>query len=358
LTYWLIVDIGIAFNAFTAVLIVACPCALALAIPFSYGNILRILGKHSFYLKNVQVIDRIQEITEVIFDKTGTITDHKRMMVSLVNKDILAHEKYLIKSATFQSNHPVSKAIFQFMSGSYTSDVDEFSEYIGQGIEVCILNDHVRIGSSDYINSTKSSSKSGVYVEINGKTITSFRVENSYREGVETLVKSLATRYKVSILSGDNNREAERLRQFFPKNATMIFDQSPLEKLNYIKSRQSLGHKILMIGDGLNDAGALKQSEVGLVISDDSNNFTPACDGILNAKYFESLLNFLLFLKQSRWIIVGAFGLAFFYNMIGLFFAVRGELSPIIAAILMPVSSITVMIYGLISSKLLFERYQ
>ena len=111
----------------------------------------------------------------------------------------------------------------------------------------------------------------------------------------------------ISILSGDNDQEEERLKTFFPANALMIFNQTPLDKLNYIKSRQESGHKILMIGDGLNDAGALMQSDVGIVISEDSNNFTPACDAILGARSFGSLLSYLTFLKKARYIIIGAF---------------------------------------------------
>ena len=119
---------------------------------------------------------------------------------------------------------------------------------------------------------------------------------------------------------------------------------------------QAKGRNVMMIGDGLNDAGALMQSNVGIVISEDSNNFTPACDAILGAKAFPSLLSYLTFLKKARWIIIGAFVLAFLYNVLGLYFAVRGELSPVVAAILMPISSITVMVYGLLSSTLVFRK--
>ena len=147
------------------------------------------------------------------------------------------------------------------------------------------------------------------------------------------------------------------MKTFFPANAKMVFHQSPVEKLNYIRSRQAKGHKILMIGDGLNDAGALMQSDVGIVISEDSNNFTPACDAILGAPVFGSLLQYLTYLQKARYIIIGAFVLAFLYNVVGLYFAVRGELSPVVAAILMPISSINVMIYGLLSSTFLFRKY-
>ncbi|MBC7883853.1 MAG: heavy metal translocating P-type ATPase metal-binding domain-containing protein [Saprospiraceae bacterium] len=359
LTYWLYIDKTIAFNAFTAVLIVACPCALALAIPFSYGNILRILGKKSFYLKNVQVIDRIQQVEEIIFDKTGTITDHKNIMATSDKDTISAKQNYLIKSTVFQSNHPLSKAIFQSLDGDFEMEPMFFNESPGMGIEAQFGEYNIKVGSQVFIYGPNGSQDdTGVFIEINGVVVAHFHMIHMFRPGVERLISTLGRSYKVSILSGDNDKEKARLKCFFPKNAAMIFNQSPHDKLNYIKARQYAGHKVMMIGDGLNDAGALKQSDVGIVISEDSNNFTPACDAILGADAFDHLLNYITFIRQSRWIIIGAFVLALLYNIVGLYFAVRGELSPVIAAILMPLSSITVMLYGLLTSNLVFKKYQ
>ena len=356
LVYWLIYDKSMAFNAFTAVLIVACPCALALALPFSYGNILRLLGKKSFFLKNVQVIDRIQQVDEIIFDKTGTITDHKNIVPTISGPKPNIHNTLLIKSAVYQSNHPLSKSIFNSLSGDFIREPTQFKEFTGLGISATFGHDLVRIGSSKFIKGASRGVERSVIVEINGKLITWFNVEHKLREGVEQLVNILSKDYKVTILSGDNDKEEERLKAFFPPDADMIFNQSPMDKLNYIKGRQSVGHKILMIGDGLNDAGALAQSDVGIVISEDSNNFTPACDAILGALAFSSLLSYLDFLRKAKLIIIGAFVLAFLYNVLGLYFAVRGELSPVVAAILMPISSITVMIYGLLASNIGFKK--
>jgi Cu+-exporting ATPase len=355
LAYWLLTDPAIAFNSFTAVLIVACPCALALALPFSYGNILRLMGHRLFYIKNVQVIDRLQMVDEIIFDKTGTITDHKSTVVAIGGRVISSRETALIKSAVYHSNHPLSKAIFSSLSGDFFTKPNEFLEITGQGITATFGNDKLRIGSPAFINRYDSQDINGVIVEINEEIVTWFDIKHKLRTGVEQLVTTLGKKYTVSILSGDNNREELRLKSFFPDNAHLIFNQSPHDKLNYVRSRQELGHKILMIGDGLNDAGALMQSDVGVVISEDSNNFTPACDAILGAIAFDSLLDYLTFLKNARWIIMGAFILAFLYNIIGLYFAVRGELSPIVAAILMPLSSVTVMLYGLIASTVGFR---
>jgi Cu+-exporting ATPase len=130
----------------------------------------------------------------------------------------------------------------------------------------------------------------------------------------------------------------------------MIFNQTPKNKLAYVQSCQAEGETVMMVGDGLNDAGALMQSDVGIVISEESNNFTPACDAILGADVFSSFLSYLTYLRKARGIIMGAFILAFLYNVAGLYFAVQGALSPVVAAILMPLSSITVMAYGLLAS--------
>lgn len=100
-----------------------------------------------------------------------------------------------------------------------------------------------------------------------------------------------------------------------------------------------------MIGDGLNDAGALKQSDVGISISEDINNFTPASDAILDGDQFEHLATFLKFSRISIRIIMISFLISFLYNIIGLYFAVQGTLSPLIAAILMPASSLTVVLF-------------
>lgn len=358
LVYWLIVDKTLAFNAFTAVLIVACPCALALALPFSYGNILRILGKKSFYLKNVQVIDRMQQVDEIIFDKTGTITDHKNIIATQTGESLTDHQIFLIKSAAFQSNHPLSKAIFNALGDhDYTQDADYFNEILGKGTEGIFGQDKIRIGSAAYILDVTDQQHKGVLVEINSHVVTQFEIAHKLRVGVEKLVATLGKKFHISILSGDNDREEGRMKAFFPAQASMVFNQTPIDKLNYIKARQADGHRILMIGDGLNDAGALMQSDVGIVISEDSNNFTPACDAILGSKSFGSLLSYLTYLQQARYIIIGAFVLAFLYNVVGLYFAVRGELSPVVAAILMPISSINVIFYGLIASTLLFKKF-
>ena len=150
------------------------------------------------------------------------------------------------------------------------------------------------------------------------------------------------------LLSGDNEKERSFLQQYFNHN-NLNFQQNPTNKLDFIKTLQSKGNKILMIGDGLNDAGALKQSDVGIVISENTNNFSPACDGILKADKFKDLPQFLELAKAGSQIVNRAYSIAFCYNIVGLSYAVSGHLQPVIAAILMPLSSVTIVLFGVLS---------
>ncbi len=358
LIYWLYADPSIAFNSFTAVLIVACPCALSLATPFTYGNILRLLGKKQCYLKNVEVIENIQNVNHIVFDKTGTITDHDKLQLSWVGPPLSQVDSYCIKSVAFQSNHPLSRSIFAMIPGPYQEKVVDFEEFVGKGTLAVVDQKNIRIGSEMFVFNTQNKNhKKGVFIVIDDQFIGYFAVHNHLREGVSTLFDTLAKNHKISILSGDNDSEKERLQSLFPGIQDMYFDQSPKDKLQKIKELQEEGQNVMMIGDGLNDAGALKQSQTGLVISNDSNNFTPACDGIIGASAFKDLLKILTFIKGSKKLIIAAFILALAYNTIGLGFAVQGLLSPVIAAILMPVSSITVMLFGVLSSTFLFKKH-
>jgi Cu+-exporting ATPase len=133
------------------------------------------------------------------------------------------------------------------------------------------------------------------------------------------------------------------MKNIFPDNARMHFNQSPLDKLNFVSNLQQNGFRVLMVGDGLNDSGALKQSDVGIAITDNTGVFTPASDGILKGEGLQHLNQFIRLSKSAITILKIAFGISFFYNIIALGFAVSGNLSPLTAAILMPISSASVV---------------
>ena len=352
LVYWLPQDIGKAINAATAVLIIACPCAVALSIPFTLGNILRIFGRHEFYLKNTHVIEAFETCDAVVFDKTGTITNREKNNIEFLGEILTSYEEDLIKSITRQSNHPLSNQVFQSLPNSEIYEVENFKETIGQGIEGSVHHHFVRIGSSKFIQTYKVFENliglgSSIFIEIDGVLKGCYQIKPNYRAGFESVLTYFKNK-PVYLLSGDNEKERGFLQQFFNQN-NLNFHQNPTNKLDFIKNLQKNGSKILMIGDGLNDAGALKQSDVGIVISENTNNFSPACDGILKADKFKDLPQFLELAKAGSQIVNRAYLIAFCYNIVGLSYAVSGHLQPVIAAILMPLSSVTIVLFGVLS---------
>lgn len=355
--YWFPIDKSTAFRSITAVLIVACPCALALSVPFIMGNATRILAKFNFYAKNVDALESILDVDHIVFDKTGTITQSATILASYHGQEITEEEKSYIASAAAQSTHPLSQAIARFYDGHLLVQPGNFEEITGRGISVDFKDIKVRLGSVGFILKQESvQEQQSVLVEINGKIKGHFEFEHPVRKDIDQTLKGLA-KYRISLLSGDNERERSRMEELFPSNTKFNFNQNPSDKLKYINKLQNQGQHVMMIGDGLNDAGALMQSNIGIVITEDNNSFSPACDAVISGSAFEYFLSFIRYIGSLQKALYGALVIALLYNVIGLGFAVTGNLSPIVAAILMPTSSITIMIYGLIISRLLARKY-
>ncbi len=357
LAFWMNYDWSIAINAFTAVLIIACPCAVALAIPFTYGNLLRILAGKQFYMKNTQVIESIQEVNHIVLDKTGTITNTQFQKVNFKGRKLTRHEQSMIATLANESSHPLSRNIQSFLKNIPLLEIHKFEEHSGQGIQADIEGNFIRLGSSSFVFNSKdpenASVEKGVFVEINGDVKGCFIFQSQYRKGLLSFIQTLKSKFKLSLLSGDNDAEKQRLQAFFKSSANLHFNQSPKDKLTFIELLQHSDEKVMMIGDGLNDAGALEQSDVGIVITENINNFTPACDVIVAAENFKELPVFFDYIQKSKYVLYGAYALALVYNIVGLSYAVQGVLSPVIAAILMPLSSITIVVFGVGMSSLL-----
>ncbi|MDC6367102.1 MULTISPECIES: heavy metal translocating P-type ATPase [Flavobacteriaceae] len=345
-TYWLIYQPSLALNVFTAVLIIACPCAIALAAPFTLGNMLRIFGRHRFYLKNSNVIERLSKIDTAIFDKTGTLTTTQNDTIVYEGVELTPEETALLKTTLRASNHPLSRSLYEILKSNAILTLDEFEEHTGKGIEGKVKNHSIKVGSAAYVGKDKSPSltNTAVYVSSDEDIKGRFVFKNTYREGVEEIFRTLGDDLDLGILSGDNDGERKQLENLLPQNTRMLFNQKPEDKLNHIKGLQK-GHKVLMVGDGLNDAGALAQSNVGIAVSENINVFSPACDGILDASSLPKLPKFLMLSKKAIQIIKMSFVFSLCYNLVGLYFAVTGQLQPVIAAILMPLSSISIVVF-------------
>jgi len=345
--YWWMHDSSKIWPAATAVLIVVCPCALLLSNTFTNGNILRILGRNQLYLRNAQTIEDIAAVDYIIFDKTGTLTTGDYREVAYNGSPLDENMIRKVTALAAQSTHPMSKAIAQLSEEANRKPVMAYKELPGKGIEGMIDGDLIMLGSRSFVTNSKENhhEPATVYLSIEGVIKGCFTFRNHYRDSIEHMIGRLKKKYRhLAVLSGDGAAERQRLQQMLGSNATILFNQQPEDKLEVIKQLQQQGHTVMMIGDGLNDAGALKQADVGVAVAEGNNSFTPASDAIVNASQLPVLHKLIHLCRFNKRIVLTAFIVSIVYNIVGVSFAVQGNLSPLIAAILMPCSSISIML--------------
>lgn len=333
-----------AWAAFTAVLIIACPCALALSSPFTLSAALSIFDKNKLYVKNTAAIEQMAAVDTMIFDKTGTITSPNASSMYFEGELSLL-EKNLIYSVCRNSNHPLSREIIKWLGECSILPIDDYEELIGKGQRANYLDYAILIGSASFVEVEHSVVEGSlVYIKINNQVKGLFTLEQSWRDGLSEVVNTFKVKkYDLHLISGDNERRAEALKYIFPSSANLLFNQNPGDKLLKIESWQKSGKKVCMLGDGLNDAGALRKADLGIAVSDDINNFSPGCDAILDGVSFDKLPQFFAFSKDAVKVIKMSFMISIMYNIVGLSFAVQGTMSPLFAAILMPISTVTII---------------
>jgi P-type Cu+ transporter len=358
--YWAFTDTTKIWPAVTASLIVACPCSLLLSATFTFGNMLRHFGKNKLYLKNSSVIEALAKINTIVFDKTGTLTHSAQAIVSYEGKELSINEIAVAYSLTKESVHPLSRVIKNDLLKRYSTEprtITDFKEFPGKGIAGVIDSNSVRMGSWQFVNDDDSANKfsgSGyVFLSINHQYKGVFKITNQYRDGINEMVNELAGRKnELHVLSGDNDTEKENLQKIFGKEAVIRFKQSPQDKQEYISRlrKNDCDAEIMMLGDGLNDAGALKQADVGIAVSENTSQFSPASDAIMDSSVVHKLSAFINYAKAGKQIVLLSFIISILYNVVGLSFAVQALLSPLVAAILMPVSSITIVTFVTLAS--------
>ena len=352
LIFWSLFDTAKILPAVTAVLIVACPCSLLLSATFTYGNMLRIFGRNKLYLKNASVIEALAKINAIVFDKTGTITQSNNAKVYYEGTPLSEEQNVIINSVTRQSSHPLSKIIaasFKEVPEKLVT-VNQFTEYTGRGLEALAGGMRVKIGSANFVETENriitNDTGTSVHVILDDIHVGKFSIENQYRAGISEMIRSIKkTGSEMYVLSGDNDSERTNLEKIFSADTLLRFNQSPQQKLDFIKNLQHAGKNVLILGDGLNDAGALMQSNIGIAVSDNSAQFSPASDAILDGTKVFLLDKFISYAKAGKNVVLASFILSILYNIVGLSFAVQGILSPMVAAILMPASSISIVLF-------------
>ncbi len=357
--YWMITgNFRTAILVLTSVLIVACPCALAMSLPFTLGTAMRILGNQGMYLKNFRIIEKLTRIDTLVFDKTGTLTKPDENEVQFIGDQLTEWETRAVKSLVHQSTHPLSQALDRHLVMIQPLATQGYVEMPGKGIFASVDGIGIKVGSQPFICRSAKGGKqttSGIYISIYQNVKGYFKISNKYRPGFSKVIKELGKQFDIYLLSGDNEAEKEYLLQYFDKDK-LFFNQEPHHKMEFIAQLRKEGRHVLMTGDGLNDSGAFMQSDVALTIADDIYHFSPAGDAIIEATQFHHLTSFIGFARKSLTILKLSFGISFLYNLIGLTIALTGNLSPVVAAVLMPISSVTVVAFSTFATKLLAGR--
>ncbi len=348
---WWFINPSQSFVVVTAILIVACPCALSMTYPFALGGAMRIFGRNSFYLKRTGVVEALSKIDTIVFDKTGTITSNDGFSADFSSLNASQEQLQAVSSLVRHSTHPASVAINRQLQGFTALPVTGFREVPGKGIAGLVQGHYLKIGSEEFVTgaATMKASGSRIYISVDDELAGFVGMNNQYRDGMKDVLSELALHYELHLLSGDNDAELPNLLAFFPSREHLNFNKSPKDKLEYIRNLKASGKRVLMIGDGLNDAGALRESDCGISIADDIYHFSPACDAILESGQFSRLPDFLAFSHTAMRIVFISIGLSFLYNVVGLSFAITGNLSPVVSAILMPLSSVTIVAFVTLS---------
>ncbi|MEY5044473.1 MAG: hypothetical protein RJA19_1700 [Bacteroidota bacterium] len=398
--FWILRDAGTAWNALTATLIVACPCALALSLPFTYGSSMRYLGRAGAYLKNTLVVERMAGVETLVFDKTGTLTSAAGFSVRYealpgapggTTEGPSAEIRDAVAAVAASSAHPLSRAIAGHWTGA-RPEVQGFEEHPGAGIRAQVNGQEVRIGNARWVGWDAAAVEAAFpantaepgppraapgaepkpapgadlrttfsYVAWNGTPIGRFCFTKPLRTGIAQELTELGQRYDLHLISGDSDAERAAFAPWFPADQ-IHFSQQPEDKMAYIAAQQAArqsthpGTFVAMVGDGLNDAGALRQADLGIAVVDDLYAFSPASDLILSAHALPYLGKMFAFARESRRTVYLLFAISFCYNLVGLTFAVQGLLTPIVAAILMPVSSFTVVAVALARTRYAWRK--
>jgi Cu+-exporting ATPase len=364
--YWFPRDAASAFDAVTSVLIVACPCALALATPFAFGTALRVFGRNKFYLRNTAAVETLAGISTILLDKTGTLTRPSTSAVRFVGTPLTDNQRSMVASLVRNSHHPLSRTLYESLIPLPLRPVQHYRELPNAGIEGEIEGATLRVGSRTFagaptesgpaVDSGADTTEARVYVRFGAEPRGHFALAGAYRDGIESLVTRLQTRHDVVLLSGDSDWERPQLERRFGPQLPLYFEQTPADKKAFVAGYQQRGATTMMVGDGLNDAGALQQADVGVAVTENIAAFSPACDAILEGSRLTRMDTFLALARSSRRVVLWSFAISVLYNAVGLSFAVRGALSPVVAAILMPVSSVTVVAFTTLAVQMIARR--
>lgn len=325
----------------TTVLIITCPCALALAVPIVQIIASGYLMKRGILLKSGDALEKLEKITVAIFDKTGTLTIGKPVLKSTDFSDAALQ---MAASLACHSKHPLSRAITEQFKGEYLP-IDTVKEYPGKGLEGVLNGQLIRLGNREWCGKRDSdTNQDDLEICLNyNNNVTTFYLSDTLRDDAKTIISALKQRnIKVILLSGDREKIVKNTAH------TLQIDEyhaqmSPQDKCLYIEKLRQYGDCVLMVGDGLNDAPSLAMADVALSPSSAVDISQNSADIIFQGKKLQPVLTAYDTAKIAHKLVKQNFWLAIGYNIIAIPLAVAGYVTPLIAAIAMSSSSLLVM---------------
>ena len=364
LSYLLGCSFSVSFTHFVTVLVVACPCALGLAVPLVVVVSNGLCAEKGLFLRNGEVLERAKTIDTIVLDKTGTLTQGKLRVYEFQNDSNLTDAEFLNVVANLESfsSHPIHTAF----DVTKKLDVSHFEELSGMGILAKLNDDEYYLGNHKILTRLKlknryqtkedNYSKAGcsiIYVVQNKKLIGIIGVKDTVREESKEAIREFMRRgIDVVMLTGDHEGVANQIAKEVGIRH-VISDVLPKEKASYIEKLKQDGKHVIMVGDGINDAPALVASSIGISINQGTDVAMDSADVILMNNNLSNIIDFIDISKHSYHIIWQNLFWAFFYNALmipiaaGLLSPLGITMNPMVASIAMTISSLTVVMNSL-----------
>lgn len=348
-----------AFEIFIAVIVIACPCALGLATPTSIMVGSGRAAESGILFKTAEALEQAQHVDTIVFDKTGTITNGEPKVVHVYHETEEVTIGTYVKSLEMQSEHPLSKALVDYYSDEAVHTVSQYETHAGSGISGVIDDNRVRIGSirfvtnndltqeqQDRIHSLAEQGATVVGMTINETLVAIIGVRDDPKAEAKTVIETLNKNYDLVMLSGDSKQTAQAIGRELGFTR-VIAEVKPDEKSKVVTELQNEGKRVMMVGDGINDAPALMKSDIGVAMGSGSDIALESADIALVRNHLDGIAEALQLSRLTIKNIKQNLFFAFCYNLIGIPIAAAGFLAPWVAGTAMAFSSVSVVLNAL-----------
>ncbi|PNZ16415.1 copper-translocating P-type ATPase, partial [Staphylococcus pseudintermedius] len=345
-----------AFEIFIAVIVIACPCALGLATPTSIMVGSGRAAESGILFKTAEALEQAQHVDTIVFDKTGTITNGEPKVVHVYHETEEPTIGAYVKSLEMQSEHPLSKALVDYYSDEAVHTVSQYETHAGSGISGVIDDNRVRIGSirfvtnndltqeqQDRIHSVAEQGATVVGMTINETLVAIIGVRDDPKAEAKAVIETLNKNYDLVMLSGDSKQTAQAIGRELGFTR-VIAEVKPDEKSKVVTELQNEGKRVMMVGDGINDAPALMKSDIGVAMGSGSDIALESADIALVRNHLDGIADALQLSRLTIKNIKQNLFFAFCYNLIGIPIAAAGFLAPWVAGTAMAFSSVSVVL--------------